>query len=248
VTAPIDTGSVYPGHKVLAMFPFYNEGEKLDALARKIVPGLVDAFIAVNDGSTDDGPARLRRYGLTVLDQQRSGLGAAITHSVRYARENGFDILVVMAGNGKDNPAEIPRLLAPIIAGEADYVQGSRFLAGGGSPNLPRFRLVSIRLLSLLFSLYMGKSCTDLTNGFRAYRLSLLDDPRLDIWQEWLRTYEYEYYVHYYAYRLGYKVKEAAVTKSYPSDPTQSYTKIKPFSGWWRMLRPLVFLSLGIKK
>jgi UDP-2-acetamido-3-amino-2,3-dideoxy-glucuronate N-acetyltransferase len=74
VTAPIDTvGSIYPGHKVLAMFPFYNEGEKLDALAGKILPRLVDKFIAVNDGSTDDGPAKLRGYGLTVLDQERSG-------------------------------------------------------------------------------------------------------------------------------------------------------------------------------
>jgi len=240
--------AVYPGHKVLAMFPFYNEGEKLEVLVSKIVPGLVDEFVAVNDGSTDDGPARLRRHGLTVLDQERSGIGACILRCVRYARERGFDTLVVMAGNGKDDPGEIPRLLAPIIVGRADYVQGSRFLPGGASPNLPRFRFIAIQLLSFLFSLYMGKRCTDLTNGFRAYRLALLADPRLDISQDWLPTYELEYYVHFYAYRLGYKVTEVPVTKTYPSDPRQSYTKIQPFSGWWRMLRPLVFLALHIKK
>jgi dolichol-phosphate mannosyltransferase len=252
VTTPAPSSArgatVYPGHKVLAMFPFYNETEKLDDLARCIEPGLADMFVAVNDGSTDDGPEKLRRYGLTVLDQPRKGLGACITRCVKYARDNGCDILVVMAGNGKDDPREIPRLLKPIIAGEADYVQGSRFLAGGSSPNLPRFRLVAIRLLSLLFTLFMGKRCTDLTNGFRAYRLAIVEDPRLDIWQDWLRTYEYEYYVHFYAYKLGYRVAEVAVTKKYPSDPRQSYTKIKPLSGWWRMLRPLVFLALGLKK
>jgi dolichol-phosphate mannosyltransferase len=70
----------------------------------------------------------------------------------------------------------------------------------------------------------------------------------MNIWQDWLKTYEYEYYVHFYAYRLGYRVTEVPVTKRYPSDPRQAYTKIKPFSGWWKMLRPLVFLALGLKK
>ncbi|MDX2222410.1 MAG: glycosyltransferase family 2 protein [Rhodospirillaceae bacterium] len=248
VPSSLHGATIYPGHKVLAMFPFFNETEKLDALAQRISAGLADHFVAVNDGSTDDGPEKLRRYGLTVFDQPRSGLGACITRCVEFARENGYDILVVMAGNGKDDPREIPRLLKPIIAGDADYVQGSRFLSGGSSPNLPRFRLIAIKFLSLLFTLYMRKRCTDLTNGFRAYRLSLLDDPRMDIWQDWLRTYEYEYYVHFYAYRLGYRVAEVPVSKTYPSDLRQSYTKIKPFSGWWLMLRPLVFLALGLKK
>jgi dolichol-phosphate mannosyltransferase len=243
-----DPNTVYPGHRVLAMFPFYNEGKKISRLAVKLREGLVDKFVAVNDGSTDDGPDVLRSYGITVLDQSRTGIGACIKRCVTYARENGYDVLVVFAGNNKDDPAEIPRLLEPILEEGADYVQGSRFLPGGSSPNLPLFRLVSIKLLSLLFRVYTGKPCTDLTNGFRAYRLSLLDDPQINIWQDWLDTYEYEYYVHWKAYTLGYKVKEVPVTKAYPEEKGEEYTKIRPFSGWWRMLRPFVFLALRIKK
>jgi len=70
-----------------------------------------------------------------------------------------------MAGNNKDDPTEIPRLIAPIIHDGMDYVQGSRFLSGGSSPNLPLFRLVAIKFLSLLFNCYSRQACTDLTNG-----------------------------------------------------------------------------------
>jgi len=233
--------------RVLAMFPFYNEGEKIASLAAKLEPGLVDKFVAVNDGSTDEGPEILRRLGVEVLDQERSGIGACVKRCIRYASEHGYNVLVVMAGNGKDDPREIPRLLEPILQRGADYVQGSRFLPGGGSPNLPRFRRFSIQLLSFLFTLYTRKRCTDLTNGFRAYRLSLMDDERINVWQDWLDTYEYEYYVHFKAYTLGYNVTEVPVTKTYPEDPTVSYSKIRPFSDWWRMLRPLVFLALRVK-
>ena len=90
--------------------------------------------------------------------------------------------------------------------------------------------------------------CTDLTNGFRAYRLALLRDPRVNVWQAWLDNYEYEYYVHWKAYTLGYKVAEVPVTKSYPPQKGVGYSKIRPFSGWWSMLRPFVLLALRIKR
>ena len=153
-----------------------------------------------------------------------------------------------MAGNNKDDPAEIPRLLKPIVEAGCDYVQGSRFLPGGSSPHLPPARWFFIKLSSFLFRLYTWKRCTDLTNGFRAYRLSLFGDPRIDIWQDWLDTYEYEYYVHWKAYTLGYKVTEVPVTKAYPAEKGVSYSKIRPFTGWWKMMRPFVLLALRIKK
>jgi dolichol-phosphate mannosyltransferase len=239
---------LYSGHRVLAMFPFFNEEDKLAHMAPRLRPRLVDCWIGVNDGSTDTGPEILRRNGVTVLDQTRQGVGACIKRAIRYAQEEGFDILVVMAGNNKDNPEEIPRLLEPIIKSGNSYVQGSRFLPGGSSPNLPLFRLFSIKLLSLLFRIYTGKKTTDLTNGFRAYRIGIFDDERINPWQEWLDGYELEYYIHWKIYRYGFRVCEVPVTKTYPSDKSVSYTKIPAFTGWWRMLRPFLLLSLGLKK
>ena len=243
------TPAIYPGHRVIAMFPYCDEREKLSLLVQKIRPGLVDKWMPVDDGSTDDGSALLRQHGIEPLTQPtRRGIGAAIKAVVRHARANGYDILVVMAGNNKDDPGEIPRLLEPILEHGVDYVQGSRFLEGGSSPHLPVFRRIAIQLLSLVFRLYSGQRCTDLTNGFRAYRLGLFDDARVDIEQEWLDDYEYEYYVHWKAYTLGYKVAEVPVTKTYPGVKGVEYSKIKPIIGWWRMLRPFILLALGIKK
>src|SRR5882762_8995010 len=126
--------ALHPGHRILATFPFHNEREKLDLLVPRVRPGLVDKWLPVDDGSTDDGPELLRQRGIEMLRQpERRGIGAALKAVVRYAGENGYDILVVMAGNNKDDPAEIPRLLEPILEHGADYVQGSRFLAGGAS-------------------------------------------------------------------------------------------------------------------
>lgn len=243
-----DAPSIYPGHRILAMFPFYNEESKIVNMALRLRHGLADKIVGVNDGSTDDGPGILRAHGIHVLDMQHTGAGACIRRAVEYGRANGFDILVVMAGNNKDNPEEIPRLLAPIIEGHADYVQGSRFMKGGLSSNLPLFRLVAIKFLSLVFSAYTWQWCTDLTNGFRAYRLTLFDDPRINIWQEWLNKYEYEFYVHLNVHRYGYKTAEVAVTKTYPGIKGVPYTKVKPFTGWWQMLRPFVLLTLHLKK
>jgi dolichol-phosphate mannosyltransferase len=241
--------TVFPGHKVLATFPFHDERGKLEKLVPRLVPGLVDTWLPIDDGSRDGGADLLRARGIEPITQpERRGIGAGLKAVVRHGRANGYDILVVMAGNNKDDPAEIPRLLAPIVERGVDYVQGSRFLPGGSSPHLPPFRRVAIRLLSLVFRLYSGRGCTDLTNGFRAYRLSLFDDPRIDIEQDWLDDYEYEYYVHWKAYTLGYKVAEVPVTKTYPGVKGEEYSKIKPIAGWWRMLRPFVFLALRIKK
>jgi dolichol-phosphate mannosyltransferase len=239
--------TVYEGHRVLAMFPFFDEEDKIRLLSERLQPGIVDKFLAINDGSTDSGPSILRERGIEVLDQQRSGIGACIKRCIKYAQENDYDVLVVMAGNNKDDPAEIPRLLDPILSKDFDYVQGSRFLEGGSSPNLPKFRKYAIKFLSRIFQIYAGKQCTDLTNGFRAYKISLFNDPDINVWQEWLDTYEYEYYVHFKAYKLEYKVTEVGVTKAYPEDPTVSYSKIPPLYGWWKMLRPLVLLALKIK-
>ena len=239
--------SVYPGHRVLAMFPFFNEEGKLSRLAARMSPRHADEFLGVNDGSSDNGPAELSARSINFISQARQGVGSCIKAAIQYAREHGFDILVVMAGNGKDDPAQIPDLLRPILEGRADYVHGSRYLPGGSSPNLPLFRDLAIRALSIFFRLYTGEKCTDLTNGFRAYRLAVLDDPRIDINQSWLDGYEFEYYIHWKAVECGYRILEVPVTKTYPSGDVP-YTKVVPFLGWWHMLRPFFLLSLRLRK
>jgi dolichol-phosphate mannosyltransferase len=240
--------SIYPGHRVLAMFPFYNEEVHIAEMVPRLHDGLVDKIIAINNRSTDSGPEILRQGGIEMLDEPVAGIGACIRMAIEYARKNEYDILVVMAGNNKDNPEEIPMLLEPIVQGRADYVQGSRFMSGGSSANLPLFRLIAIRLLSAVFRVYSGTKCTDLTNGFRAYKVALFDNPEFRIEQSWLNTYEFEYYVHWKVLQCKYRLVEVPVSKTYPAAKNVPYTKVRPFSGWWQMLRPFLFLWLRIKE
>ncbi len=84
-----------------------------------------------------------------------------------------------------------------------------------------------------------------MTNGFRAYRLGLLDDERIRLEQDWLETYELEYYLHYKVISLGYRFREVAVSKNYPS--RRKYSKIRPVMDWWSIVRPILLLRFGIK-
>ena len=84
------------------------------------------------------------------------------------------------------------------------------------------------------------------TNGFRAYKLSLFKDKRININQEWLDRYELETYLHFKVLTLGYKVKEIPVSKDYLSG-VKKYSKIRPVFDWWKMIRPIFLLKFGIK-
>jgi dolichol-phosphate mannosyltransferase len=232
--------------KTGAVIPVYNEEHRIGGVLEGFAPGLVDEVVAVNDGSTDGSEEILRRSGATVIRHaERQGIGAAIRDGLRHLQENGFDAAVVLAGNGKDDPREIPLLLAPLLAGEADYVQGSRFLAGGSYRNLPLLRHLMIRGYTTLWNATAARRLTDVTNGFRAYRLDILKDPRIRLEQDWLNTYELEYYIHYKVLSLGYRFREVAVSKNYPS--RKKYSKIRPFTDWWSIVKPIFLLRLGIK-
>ena len=121
-------------------------------------------------------------------------------------------------------------------------------LGDGGFGNMPKYRAFSTRVLhQLVFSMAARKHVTESTNGFRAFRTALLRDPRIDWRQPWLDRYELEPYLLLKTIRLGYRHLEVPVTKIYP--PHQiGYTKMRPFVDWWSIIRPLVYLGLGLRK
>lgn len=234
--------------RVLAAPVAYNEKVKIGRVLDRFTSGLVDELIVVDDGSTDGSRAEIESRGVkVVVHEKRQGVGAAIRTAIRYAQEHGFDIVVILAGNDKDRPAEITNLVRPIVEEGFDFVQGSRYLKGGVADGMPFYRHLATRLHPWLMSMVTGRRITDSTNGFRAIRLSALKDSRIDLDQEWLNTYELEPYLLFKAIKLGYKVKEVPVTKIYPPKEL-GYTKMKPVTGWWSILRPIFLLALGLKK
>lgn len=235
--------------RILAVSAVYNEEKNIGRVIDQFKRVGLSEIAVVDDGSTDTTVQILERHGVTVLRNGRQqGLGMAARNLVQYARTHAYNILVTFAGNGKDNPQEIPRLLKPILEEGYDFVQGSRYLKGGRSVNLPFYRWIGTRLIyPFLFFLFTGRAITDATNGFRAFRVSLLEDDRLNIHQDWLRQYELEPYILYKAVTLGYNVKEVPVAKIYPQRGDR-YTKMRPITGWWSIVRPILLLGLRIKR
>lgn len=232
--------------KVVLILPVFDEEDRIEEVIRRVSRTAVGEIVVVDDGSRDGSAERARRSGAAVISHpSRLGVGAAIRTGILWARERRFDVACVAAGNGKDAPEEIGKLLERIDAG-LDFVQGSRYLPGARHGGMPRYRRWATRIHPILFTVACGRRVTDSTNGFRAFRLSLFDDPRIRIGQRWLDGYELEPYLYFRAIRLGYRVGEVPVTKIYPP-PGHAYTKMRPITGWWQILRPIFYLALRWK-
>ncbi|WP_413575148.1 glycosyltransferase family 2 protein [Bdellovibrio sp. HCB290] len=205
--------------------------------------------VLVDDGSSDSSPATAERLGYKVVRHtQNSGVGAAIRTGIEHAKRNGYESVLIMSSNGKMVPSEIPQIVTPIIQNTADYVTGSRFLAGGNSPGLSNFRKLSIPVFSLISTFLLGRKFSDITCGFRCYRISFLFDNTCNIHQDWLSRYELEYYIHYWACRRNLRISEVPVTIKYSHLAKNRSSKIRPIIDWWSMIRPLILLRLSLKK
>jgi dolichol-phosphate mannosyltransferase len=233
--------------RALLAIPIYNEAERLAELLDRFPRTKDYDIVFVDDGSTDRTPDILTQFDAQIIRHEANrGVGASIRDAIDFARRNNFEFLVIMAGNGKMDPNEVPRLLEPLERGEADYVQGSRNLPGGNSPNLPVMRRLAIYLLTAISNGLLHIKGTDVTCGFRAYRLDIFNDSAINLQQSWLDAYELEYYLHFKVIKKGSRVTEVPVSMTYPVDGKR-YSKIRPFSGWWSILRPWLYLTLKIK-
>ena len=234
--------------KVGVVIPAFNEGESLQRLLPHIPSDLCDLVVVVNDGSTDATSAAARGCGATVIDRPaRGGPGPAIRDGLDLLRSKHVDIAAVMASNGKHDPAQLPDLIRPLGDEDLDLVRGSRHLEGGGHVNMPWHRLYLIQVFTILFSILVGRRVTDATGGYQAYRLRILDDPRIDLHQAWLGRYEVETYLFAKTLLCGYRWKEVPIRITY-SGGKKPYTRARPIVDWWGYFRPVLLLRVGLKR
>ena len=155
----------------VAIVPALNEAENIGRVIdelRAFDPGL--DIVVVDDGSLDGTAQAAAALGARVLRLPFNlGIGGAVQTGFRFAFENGYDIAVRVDGDGQHDPAQLDRVLAPVLNGEADIVVGSRFAAIGASGyRSSRTRRIGIRLLAWVVSRIVGQRVTDSTSGFQA--------------------------------------------------------------------------------
>jgi glycosyltransferase involved in cell wall biosynthesis len=163
---------------IVAAVPAYNE-EK--TIAKVVVRAMkhVDRVVVVDDGSLDDTATIAERLGAQVVRHEGNlGYGAAIRSCFDVARDLNPDALVILDADGQHSADDIPKLLAPIQAGEADIIVGSRF-AGIGAGGIPSYRRAGLRLVNEVTNRVAKQKISDTQSGFRAYSRKAIQGIRL---------------------------------------------------------------------
>jgi dolichol-phosphate mannosyltransferase len=210
------------GHDFALVIPVINENGKLTRQLAHIAELVPQVDVIIADGGSTDGstdPGLLAQLGVTaVLTKNGPGkLSAQLRMAFHFCLKSGYRGVLTMDGNGKDGVAGINSIVLALTEGY-DFVQGSRFLPGGKAINTPRGRLLAIRLLHApVTSIAAHCRFTDTTNGFRGHSRKLLEDVDLDPLRDVFDSYELLAYIPIQASRLGFRITEVPVTRSYPS-------------------------------
>lgn len=161
--------------KVVVLIPAYNEGARIAEVVagvRRVVPAY--DILVVNDGSRDDTAEAAAGAGAIVVSHLfNMGYGVAIQTGYKYARAHGYAFLAQIDGDGQHDPACLPRLLAPVMAGETDFAIGSRFLeVESYDPSLAR--RIGMAFFRKVVSLVTGTRITDSTSGYQAFNREVI--------------------------------------------------------------------------
>ncbi|MFJ3484554.1 glycosyltransferase family 2 protein [Pseudomonas sp. NPDC090202] len=237
-------------HPHCVIIPVINEGERIISLLARMAAHSINqiADIIIVDGGSTDGSladdmlAVMSVRGLLVKTSP-GRLSAQLRCAYAFALDQGYEGIVTIDGNDKDDPQAIGSFIDALKRG-VDFVQASRFIAGGMAENTPALRDMAIRLIHApLLSLASGINWTDTTQGFRAYSRKMLLDPRLAIFRNVFMGYELLAYMSYRAPKLGYRCIELPSMRCYPQGEVP--TKISNVTGNLMVLMVLFRACLG---
>jgi glycosyltransferase involved in cell wall biosynthesis len=172
---------MYQEHRIAVVVPAYNEQALIDRVI-ETMPDCVDRIVIVDDASQDGTVDVVRRYMpqmgerlLLIQHETNQGVGGAIATGYKWCRDHEMDVAVVMAGDAQMEPANLPDLLAPVVAGGVDYAKGNRLFTGDAWNQIPRVRYLGNSAMSLLTKIASGYwHVADSQSGYTAINLKAL--------------------------------------------------------------------------
>lgn len=233
------------------IIPVINEGQRIhDVLFRMQEINMASiADVIIVDGGSNDGSIEeiMTRYEWlnAVLQKNDEGkLSSQLLIGYHFAKIRNYKGVITIDGNNKDNPCEIPTMIAKLEQGY-DFVQSSRFMSGGKHVNTPISRLIAIRLIHApLLSMSSSFKWTDTTQGFRAYSLKLINNEKLNIFRACFKEYELLAYITHRAPSLGLRCIEIPGERVYPKKG-KTPTKIVGFGALVKLLSVLLLTCFG---
>lgn len=173
--------------RIGVVVPAHNE-ERLIGQVLETIPSYVDRVFVVDDFSTDrtveivKGYVQRGPYRFTLIQHaQNQGVGAAIVTGYKSATDEKIDVVAVMAGDAQMDPADLVRIVSPILRGESDYVKGNRLFRGESWKMIPHHRYLGNSVLSLLTKIASGYwHIADSQSGYTAISLTALRALDLD--------------------------------------------------------------------
>jgi dolichol-phosphate mannosyltransferase len=230
--------------KTIVIIPTYNERENVSKMAHAVMSLSLDISILFVDDASPDGTADVIRqekekFPDTIFLEERAGklgLGTAYIHGFKWALDHGYDYIFEMDCDFSHDPNDIPRLLEPCFADNADLTIGSRYVRGGKVKNWPLGRILMSYFASVYVRLILFIGIKDTTAGFMCYSRKVLES--LDLENIQFKGYAFQIEMKYAAIRKGFRVIELPITfidRQWGESKMSSGIFKEAFFGVWKM-------------